>query len=82
MPLHLRNAPTSLLRELGRGACYLYPHDFAKAAVQQDYLPEPLRECVCYEPLPKGDERGRGLKTEMGETCRSIPRRSASKRGS
>lgn len=46
VPLHLRNAPTSLMKELGYSDGYLYPHDFPGHWVQQEYLPEELKSTV------------------------------------
>src|SRR5207244_6461526 len=40
VPLHLRNAPTPLMKGLGYGAEYRYPHDYPDAVVEQDYLPK------------------------------------------
>jgi len=57
VPLHLRNAPTALMRTLGRGHGYLYPHDFEDTVVVQDYLPEGMQEACYYVPLAVGDER-------------------------
>lgn len=56
VPLHLRNAPTPLLRELGRGDGYLYPHDFEDSVVAQSYFPEGMEAARYYEPLDVGDE--------------------------
>ncbi|MCL5043761.1 MAG: replication-associated recombination protein A, partial [Deltaproteobacteria bacterium] len=56
VPLHLRNAPTELMQELGYGAGYQYPHDFPDAAVAQDFLPERLRNRRYYEPTDRGYE--------------------------
>jgi putative ATPase len=56
VPMHLRNAPTRLLKELGRAEGYLYPHDFEQSLVVQDYLPEGLRDRVYYEPSGAGQE--------------------------
>ncbi len=42
VPLHLRNAPTQLMRELNYGAEYKYPHDYPEHWVEQKYLPEKL----------------------------------------
>ncbi|MFN4079386.1 MAG: replication-associated recombination protein A [Saprospiraceae bacterium] len=42
VPLHLRNAPTQLMRDLNYGAGYLYPHDYPDARVSQQYLPDAL----------------------------------------
>lgn len=43
VPLHLRNAPTKLMEELGYGDGYLYAHDYPGNFVQQDFLPEQIR---------------------------------------
>jgi putative ATPase len=56
-PPYLKNAPTKLMAQLGRGRGYLYPHDFADGAVDQDYLPPPLRGRTWYEPSPYGEEK-------------------------
>jgi len=50
VPLHLRNAPTKLMKELNYGSGYQYAHDFAGNFVQQDNLPEALDGKVLYEP--------------------------------
>ncbi|MEC4114459.1 replication-associated recombination protein A [Myroides pelagicus] len=50
VPLHLRNAPTKLMKELGYGEEYNYPHDFTNNFVQQEYLPDDLVNTVFYEP--------------------------------
>ena len=57
VPLHLRNAPTPLMKGLGYGAEYRYPHDYADAVVEQDYLPERLAGRRYYEPTDRGRER-------------------------
>ncbi len=56
VPLHLRNAPTSLMRQLQYGAGYRYAHDFPGHFVQQDYLPEALRGAHFYEPADNAAE--------------------------
>ena len=43
IPLHLRNAPTKLMKELGYGEDYLYPHNYAENFVHQEYLPEEIK---------------------------------------
>ncbi len=43
VPLHLRNAPTSLMKEMGYGSGYKYAHDFAGNFVDQQYLPDSLK---------------------------------------
>ncbi len=57
VPLHIRNAPTRLMRQLGYGKGYKYPHDFKDATVYQDYLPHELRERLYYFPTTRGFER-------------------------
>jgi len=57
VPLHIRNAPTKLMEELGYGAGYKYAHAHEHAYVPQDYLPEPLRGAKWYEPSEMGYEK-------------------------
>jgi putative ATPase len=57
VPMHIRNAPTGLMQELGYGAGYRYAHDVPEAYVPQAYLPERLEGTVYYEPGPFGFER-------------------------
>ena len=59
VPLHIRNAPTKLMRELKYGEGYLYAHDFAEGYVPQSYLPEELeaRGLPFYRPTDRGYEK-------------------------
>jgi putative ATPase len=57
VPLHIRNAPTGLMRELGYGAGYRYAHDDATAYIPQDYLPASLKGVAWYEPTEFGYEK-------------------------
>jgi len=57
VPLHIRNAPTRLMEDLGYGAGYQYAHAFQDAYVPQEYLPEPLRGAKWYEPSEFGFEK-------------------------
>jgi putative ATPase len=57
VPLHIRNAPTSLMKDLGYGKDYKYPHDFPGHFVEEEYLPENLRGRVYYRPSGLGFER-------------------------
>ena len=50
VPIHLRNAPTKLMKELGYGKDYQYAHDYADNFVFQDYLPDELQGETFYEP--------------------------------
>jgi putative ATPase len=56
VPLHLRNAPTGLMRELGYAKEYRYPHDFPGHVVEEEYLPEKLRGSKFVHPEPRGTE--------------------------
>ncbi|MCP3677291.1 MAG: replication-associated recombination protein A [Deltaproteobacteria bacterium] len=66
VPLHIRNAPTKLMKELGYGAGYRYPHNFNDALVNQEYLPEKLTGREYYKP------RGAGAEKEVLERLRNI----------
>jgi putative ATPase len=57
VPLHIRNAPTPLMKELGYGDGYQYAHAVPEAYIPQEYLPTRLRGTVLYEPGPFGFER-------------------------
>lgn len=56
VPIHLRNAPTRLMKELGYGAGYQYAHDSEDALVEQEHLPTTLRGRIYYEPTNRGFE--------------------------
>ncbi len=56
VPLHLRNAPTKLMKSLGYGSGYQYPHDFEGHYVPETYLPDGLRGSKFFEPSDQGDE--------------------------
>jgi putative ATPase len=56
VPLHLRNAPTPMMKGLGYGKDYRYPHDFEGALTAQSYLPDALGEKIYYEPSERGYE--------------------------
>jgi putative ATPase len=57
VPLHLRNAPTPLMRDLGYGEGYKYPHDYEDGIVSQTYFPAELEGKVYYSPSDRGRER-------------------------
>ena len=57
VPLHIRNAPTPLMKELGYGAGYKYAHAHEHGFVPQEYLPEPLRGAKWYDPTELGFEK-------------------------
>lgn len=57
VPIHLRNAPTRLMKELGYGRAYRYAHDEPEAyAAGETYLPDEMPEPSWYQPTPRGLE--------------------------
>ncbi|CAD0002166.1 replication-associated recombination protein A [Flavobacterium chungangense] len=50
VPIHLRNAPTKLMKELGYGEDYKYSHDYANNFAEQEFLPDAIKETVLYNP--------------------------------
>jgi putative ATPase len=50
VPLHLRNAPTKLMKELGYGEEYQYAHNYENNFVEQQFLPDALHDAKFYEP--------------------------------
>jgi putative ATPase len=56
-PLHIRNAPTKLMKEIGYGAGYAYDHDAEDGFSGQDYFPEGMKRPVFYAPPERGFER-------------------------
>jgi putative ATPase len=56
VPLHLRNASTSLMREWGFGADYKYAHDFEGGYVEMSCLPDEMAGARFYDPTPNGHE--------------------------
>ncbi len=69
VPLHLRNAPTRLMKELNYGGDYKYPHDFPGHFIGQEYLPETLSAEQFYKPQPIGREE------KLGEYLRQLWKR-------
>lgn len=57
VPFHLRNAPTRLMENLGYAEGYKYSHDFEGGFVQQQYLPDGLKDRVYYRPTEHGAEK-------------------------
>ncbi|HAQ62330.1 TPA: AAA family ATPase [Candidatus Delongbacteria bacterium] len=57
VPLHLRNAPTKMMKELGFGKEYKYPHDFDGHFVLEDYMPEKIKNEQFYFPTEEGMEK-------------------------
>jgi putative ATPase len=57
VPLHLRNAPTKLMKNLGYGKDYLYPHAYPGNFAKQDYLPKEAGNMMFYEPQNNSKEK-------------------------
>jgi putative ATPase len=57
IPLHIRNAPTSLMKSMGYHKGYRYPHDYEENFVKEDYLPEEIKSSRFYNPTENGGEK-------------------------
>jgi len=76
VPMHLRNAPTRLMKDLGYGENYRYAHDETGAlAAGESYFPEDMPAVKYYHPVP------RGLEIKIGEKLAEIERRNREERG-
>ncbi|MGA7160385.1 MAG: replication-associated recombination protein A [Bacteroidota bacterium] len=65
VPLHLRNAPTNLMKELGYGEEYKYGHNFENHFVEQQYLPDNLKDKLYYRPTDNGKEKSLKERLEL-----------------
>jgi putative ATPase len=75
-PLHIRNAPTDLMKELGYGKGYQYAHDFKEKVADMECFPESLRGRRYYRPTDQGMERRIG---EILTEIRARKKRSSAK---
>lgn len=66
VPLHLRNAPTKLMKDLNYGKEYLYAHDFPNHFVAQQYMPDTLQGTKLWEAQPNAAE------AKMGELMKKL----------
>jgi len=57
VPLHLRNAPTALMKKLGYGKAYKYAHEFKNHFVEENYFPEEMKGTQYYFPKEIGQEK-------------------------
>jgi len=57
VPFHIRNAPTGLMKKLGYGKGYKYPHNYEGAKVEQDYIPDALKGRKYYKPTDRGYDK-------------------------
>ncbi len=60
IPLHMRNAPTGLMKKMGYAKGYKYPHDYPGHFVKETYLPEEVKEALFYRPSEEGSEKALG----------------------
>ena len=58
VPIHLRNAPTKLMKDLGYGENYKYDHDFQNNFAEQEFLPSTIQNTTLYEPGNNSRENG------------------------
>jgi putative ATPase len=58
VPLHIRNAPTGLMKKLGYGKGYRYAHSYPGGYTHQEYLPDKLKGKIYYHPTDRGFEKG------------------------
>jgi len=75
VPLHLRNAPTGLMKGLGYGHGYQYAHDFERKITGMQCLPDNLRDRVYYHPTSEGMEKRLQERREEIERTRAQHRR-------
>jgi putative ATPase len=71
VPIHLRNPVTGLMKRLGYGKDYKYPHDFPDAEVEQSYLPDNLKTRRYYQPTDRGFEAELKKRSKPGKSSRS-----------
>jgi putative ATPase len=73
VPKALRNAPTPLMKGLGYGAGYHYPHDYEGALVAQECLPDALAGARFYEPTERGAEAAIGARLRAAAAAKGRP---------
>jgi putative ATPase len=71
VPLHIRNAPTRLLKDLGYGAGYRYAHDEQEGVSAMDCLPDRLQGRRYYRPTPRGSEKEIAERLEAARRVRA-----------
>ncbi len=57
IPMHIRNAPTGLMKKMGYGKDYRYPHNYEGNFIAENYLPEEIKDSVFYNPTENGSEK-------------------------
>ena len=72
VPLHIRNAPTGLMKDLGYGRGYKYAHDYEEQTVPMNCLPDALAEMRFYEPKEVGFEAAIKERLERMRAARKL----------
>jgi len=72
VPLHIRNAPTKLMKKMGYSRGYQYPHNYPGAWVDQEYMPEDIKNKTFYRATDRGFERE--IRKRMGELKNTVER--------
>ena len=70
VPLHLRNAPTNLMKSIGYGKEYKYPHDYENNFLPQNYFPQEMQNTQYYFPTENGQENN--LKERLQKIWKGI----------
>jgi putative ATPase len=70
VPLHIRNAPTKLMKDIGYGKDYKYAHEYENNFIQDNFLPEEIKGTKFYEP--GNNAREAELRKRLGENWRGI----------
>ena len=72
VPLHIRNAPTKLMKEIGYGNNYKYAYDYEGNFVQQEFMPDGLNNTTFYEPANNARENDmrKQLQSQWGKKYR------------
>ena len=77
VPLHLRNAPTPLMRKIGYGKGYRYAHDYEEAQVEQQHLPDAIKDRTYYHPSDRGYEKTVQERLDAFEAARRKTKKSS-----
>ncbi len=80
VPLSLRNAPTPLMKDLGYGGGYHYPHDYEGGIVEQQCLPDAVADARFYEPSERGAEAAIRERMRRTAAAKHVPERARRRR--
>ena len=77
VPLHIRNAPTQMMKKLGYSRGYRYPHNYPGAWIEQEYLPDDIKNRIFYRPTQRGFEQE--IRKEMERLYRAKQKKKGDK---